>query len=240
MNFDYSYKALLITSLLTGCLVLILFSIKLRGELAENEETYEVIAAEVLPLPEEPEIASLSQEKVKIETNRAYNEAEKFISSVENEAEEKGQTTEEKLKEMNEAIEASQNGHHGVGTSVITKAEKPKKASNAKLESEKAQKLDSKRGNRNTTVSYQLVNRDDLELPNPVYTCSGSGKVVINIEVNNLGKVVNNSYNNAASTTTNACLIDAALEYSGQARFTTDASRDLQLGTITFHFPGQQ
>jgi len=64
--------------------------------------------------------------------------------------------------------------------------------------------------------------------------------VVINVEVNNLGKVVKNSYNKTASSTSNECLIDAALEYSEQARFTTDASKARQLGTITFNFPGQQ
>ena len=85
-----------------------------------------------------------------------------------------------------------------------------------------------------------MVNRKDIDLPNPVYTCYGSGKVVINVEVNNLGKVVKNSYNKTASTTSNECLIDAALEYSEQARFTTDASKVRQLGTITFNFPGQQ
>ena len=240
MNFNYSYRAFLITSLLTGCLVLFLFSVKLSKEQAQNtEETYDVVMAPEELLPEDLAIAELTPEKVKVETNRAYNEAEKFISSIENENQEVTETTEGKLQEMNDALENSKSGNDN-GTSVITKPDKEKKKKFSNSESGKEGEAVVKSGNRNTTISYQLVNRKDIDLPNPVYTCYGSGKVVINIEVNNLGKVVKNSYNKTSSTTSNECLIDAALEYSEQARFTTDASKTKQLGTITFNFPGQQ
>lgn len=240
MNFNYSYRAFLITSLLTGCLVLLLFSMKLSSEQVEsNEETYDVVMAPEELLPDDLAIAELTPEKVKVETNRAYNEAEKFISSVENKDQDITETTEGKLQEMNEAMENSKSDN-GTGTTTITKPEKEKKKKLSNSESGKDAEAVVKSGNRNTTISYQLVNRKDIDLPNPVYTCYGSGKVVINVEVNNLGKVVKNSYNKTASTTSNECLIDAALEYSEKARFTTDASRTGQLGTITFNFPGQQ
>lgn len=240
MNFNYSYRAFLITSLLTGSLVLFLFSVKLSKEQEENtEETYDVVMAPEELLPEDLAIAELTPEKVKIETNRAYNEAEKFISSVENEDEEITETTEGKLQEMNDAMENSQSDN-GIGATISPKTEKEKKKKLSNSNSGKDAEAVVKGGNRNTTISYQLVNRKDIDLPNPVYTCYGSGKVVINVEVNNLGKVVKNSYNKTASTTSNECLIDAALEYSEQARFTTDASKVRQLGTITFNFPGQQ
>ncbi len=226
--------------MLTGILVLLLYSIKLSKEKVEtNEETYDVVMAPEELLPEDLAIAELTPEVVKVETNRAYNEAEKFISSVENENQEETETTEGKLQEMNEAMENSKSDN-GKGASVITKPEKEKKKKFSNSESGKEGEAVVKSGNRNTTISYQLVNRKDIDLPNPVYTCYGSGKVVINIEVNNLGKVVKNSYNKTSSTTSNECLIDAALEYSEQARFTTDASKTKQLGTITFNFPGQQ
>ena len=240
MNFNYSYRAFLITSLLTGSLVLFLFSVKLSKEREEStEETYDVVMAPEELLPEDLAIAELTPEKVKIETNRAYNEAEKFISSVENEDEEITETTEGKLQEMNEALENSKSDN-GNGATITTKPEKEKKKKFSNSESGKEGEAVVKSGNRNTTISYQLVNRKDIDLPNPVYTCYGSGKVVINVEVNNLGKVVKNSYNKTASTTSNECVIDAALEYSEQARFSTDASKAKQLGTITFNFPGQQ
>ena len=240
MNFNYSYRAFLITSLLTGNLVLLLYSVKLSKEKVEtNEETYDVVVAPEDLLPEDLAIAELTPQIVKVETNRAYNEAEKFISSVENENQEETETTEGKLQAMNDAMENSKSSDNGIGTTFKPeKKEKKTKFSNS--ESGKDNVAVVKSGNRNTTISYQLVNRNDIDLPNPVYTCYGSGKVVINIEVDNLGKVVKNSYNRTASTTSNECLIDAALEYSSQARFNTDASKMKQLGTITFNFPGQQ
>ena len=240
MNFNYSYKAFLITSLLTGILVLLLYSIKLsKVKIETNEETFDLVMAPEDLLPEDLAIAELTPLKVKVETNRAYNEAEKFISSVENDNQDITETTEGKLQEMNDAMEDSKNSDNGNGTTVLTKPEKEKKKKLSNSESGKNNEAIVKGGNRNTTISYQLVNRKDIALPNPVYTCYGSGKVVINIEVNNLGKVEKNSYNKTASSTTNECLIDAALEYSLQARFTTDGSKVKQLGTITFNFPGQ-
>lgn len=240
MNFNYSYRAFLITSLLTGCLVLFLFSVKLSSEQVEsNEETYDVVISPEDLMPEDLAIAELTPEIVKVETNRAYNEAERFISSVENENQEITETTEGKLQEMNDAMENSKSDN-GTGTTSITKPEKEKKKKLSNSKSGKNAESVVKSGNRNTTISYQLVNRKDIDLPNPVYTCYGSGKVVINVEVNNLGKVVANSYNKNASTTSNECLIDAALEYSKLARFNTDGSKAKQLGTITFNFPGQQ
>lgn len=240
MNFNYSYRAFLITSLLTGCLVLFLFSVKLSSEQVEsNEETYDVVISPEDLMPEDLAIAELTPEIVKVETNRAYNEAERFISSVENENQEITETTEGKLQEMNDAMENSKSDN-GTGTTSITKPEKEKKKKLSNSKSGKNAEAVVKSGNRNTTISYQLVNRKDIDLPNPVYTCYGSGKVVINVEVNNLGKVVANSYNKNASTTSNECLIDAALEYSKLARFNTDGSKAKQLGTITFNFPGQQ
>ena len=241
MNFNYSYRAFLITSMLTGILVLLLYSIKLSKEKVEtvNEETYDVVMAPEELLPEDLQIAALTPEKVKVETNRAYNEAEKFISSSENENEEVTETTEGKLQEMNDAMENSKNSDNGIGTTFKPKKEE-KKTKFSNSESGKDNVAVVKSGNRRTTISYQLVNRTDIDLPNPVYTCYGSGKVVINVEVNNLGKVVKNSYNRTASTTSNECLIDAAIEYSAMARFNTDAAKVKQLGTITFNFPGQQ
>lgn len=240
MNFNYSYRAFLITSLLTGILVLLLYSIKLSGDIVEtNEESYDVVMAPEELLPEDLAIAELTPEKVKVETNRAYNESEKFISSVENENQEETETTEGKLQAMNDAMENSKN-ENGNGTSIVIKPKEEKKKKFSNSETGKEGEAVVKSGNRNTTISYQLINRKDVDLPNPVYTCYGSGKVVINIEVTNLGKVLKTSYNKTSSTTSNECLIDAALEYAGQARFSTDASKIKQLGTITFNFPGQQ
>jgi len=239
MAFNYSYRAFLITSLLLGCLVLFLISIKLsKNKVDDPEDNYDVVmATEDLVLEEQLPVET-SAEKVKIETNRAYNQADNLMSSVSNNEQKVSKETEGKLQEMMQAIEDSRNSKGSQSTKISAKKEQNLEQfsnSNTKVKGTAVVKG----GNKNTTISYRLKNRTDIDLPNPVYTCYGRGKVVINIEVNNLGKVVKNSYNKKASTTTNGCLIDAALDYAKQARFSTDASKEKQLGSITFNFPGQ-
>ncbi|RXG20613.1 hypothetical protein DSM02_2467 [Leeuwenhoekiella polynyae] len=90
---------------------------------------------------------------------------------------------------------------------------------------------------RRSTVTYQLKDRNAIQIPNPVYTCDATGKVVINIQVNGIGGIMKAYFNKAASTTTNGCLVDQALEYAEQAIF-NKSERDSQLGSITFEFQG--
>ncbi len=93
--------------------------------------------------------------------------------------------------------------------------------------------------NRNSSVSYSLKDRKDQHLPPPVYLCEENGKVVINITVNTNGAVVNTSVNKSASNSSNECLIDSALEYARDARFSS-ASLANQIGTITYIFVGKK
>lgn len=235
MNFNYSYRAFLLTSLIFGCFFLILYSIKLRGHQAvEDDFAYDVelIPEELLDVEDEPEESEM--ELAEIETNRAYNEAEKYISQTETFNRKNSEDIEEKLREIDEAISRAGNGDNSFKNTVNASSV------NNQLNPEISKTESSNKGvNRRTTVSYMLKDRNHLHLPNPVYTCEGSGKIVINIEVNALGDVKKTSFNRNASTTNNQCLIDAAQEYAAQARFTSDASRQKQLGTITFNFPGQ-
>jgi len=92
--------------------------------------------------------------------------------------------------------------------------------------------------NRNSTMPYSLVDRTHKFLPTPIYLCEKSGKIVINITVNHLGKVIQTSVN-GSSTSKNECLIDHAIEYAENARFSADASKKTQIGTITFSFIGK-
>jgi TonB family protein len=72
----------------------------------------------------------------------------------------------------------------------------------------------------------------------PVYLCEENGKVVINIPVNSSGAVTDTSVNKSASTSSNECLVDSALEYARDARFSS-ASLANQIGTITYIFVGK-
>ncbi|MAP53660.1 MAG: hypothetical protein CL605_02030 [Altibacter sp.] len=217
-----------------------MYSIKLSRYTEEEEEQIDIEYALEELLKEETveDLATTAPERVKVETNKAYNEAETFIANLENSRETPEETTEEKLQAMNDAIGVANNFNND---DEIAKAKKRIKEAQEKSALEKHKKPRSNSAaSRKTTISYSLKNRTALLLPNPVYTCEGFGKVVISIEVNELGRVVKMSYNKSASTTTNECLIDSALEYARDARFTTASGTTKQLGTISYNFPGQQ
>ena len=92
--------------------------------------------------------------------------------------------------------------------------------------------------NKNSTMSYSLVGRTHKFLPTPIYLCEKSGIIIITIRVNELGKVIETSVN-GASNSKNECLIDHALEYAKNARFSEDSSKNSQLGAISFNFIGK-
>jgi hypothetical protein len=234
VKFDYSYRAFLISCLLVGNLILLLLSIRLKGGNPPIEEFTEVEYIEELPLEE---LTTNTSEKVKIETNRAYNEAEKFISEQENTRNEALAVSEEKNSETETSEENSFNNDIALNEAKDELARVKEKLSNDTKKRDV--QANSSSVNRKTTISYHLVGRTALQLRNPVYTCDQGGKIVINIEVNALGKVVKTGYNKTASTTTNGCLIDSALKYANLAKFTTSASNVKQLGSISYSFPGQ-
>lgn len=95
----------------------------------------------------------------------------------------------------------------------------------------------SKKGNRQSTVSYDLKGRNAVKIPNPVYTCDALGKIVLDIEVTSTGTIIKKEYNKKASTSSNGCLIDQALLYASDALFNSAATIS-QKGTITFNFQG--
>lgn len=89
---------------------------------------------------------------------------------------------------------------------------------------------------RRTSVSYSLVDRNNYKLPPPIYTCIEGGKVVINIEVDSNGNVVDASFNAKSSGTSNGCLVDNAISYALKAKFSSDSNKPSQPGTITYLF----
>lgn len=241
MNSKYSFQAFLITALLFGILYLTLYSIKLTKQQEVVLESYDVEYSEELLLPEEELEELIEAPQTAIETNRAYNEAEKFIKSLENERDDApDETTEQKLAKLDAAIAETYGNNNGAR---VREAKKRIEETKQKLEESKRKnstKLESNGTSRKTTISYRLVERKALALPNPVYTCDGGGKVVISIQVSDIGKVVKMDFNKNLSTTTNGCLIDSALEYASKARFTSKSGKSKQLGTITYNFPGQR
>ncbi|PQB05814.1 hypothetical protein [Aureitalea marina] len=229
MNFNYSYRAFLIASLLVGNLVLLLVSIKLR-DYPEQEEVAEY-DIEYIDIPEiEEEEQQSSSSKADIRTNRAYNADARFIAEAENDRQQISESTQSMLNEMNEAIENSSADYDNRADEV--------KQLQQDLKNSKPSYQD-QNNERNTTLSYQLKDRRAVALPNPVYTCEGFGKVVISIVVDGKGEIRDAKFNPTLSTTTNQCLIDSALDYAHRSIFSKELSKEKQLGTISYNFPGQ-
>jgi TonB family protein len=67
--------------------------------------------------------------------------------------------------------------------------------------------------------------------------CQYGGVVVINIAVNQEGKVLSVKLDEESSKTNDACLIDAALKSAKRTRFNRKKSASkVQLGSITYKF----
>ena len=227
MNFNYSYKAFVITILILGNLYLLFYFIKLPSNSILIEEEYEIEYALKEVIPEE-ELASVSGEEIKIETHKVFNEDQKFIEELETERKENNESTEDKLSEINEVISDSKSER------------KDDLAIEKKYKSNLPEAILTTTNNSKSTNSYRLVNRKVIEFPNPVYVCDSFGKVVLRIEVNANGYVMMTSVNKNTSTTTNLCLIESAIDYAKKARFTKDKNKPSQVGSITYIFPGQE
>lgn len=204
----------------------------------QEEEAFVEYALEDIVLEDE-NVAAATPKRVTIKTHRAYNEAEKFISEIESERDETTEETEGSMEEYFEAIDNAIAATSGSPTIAANKKTTEKKEFSNGTGSTKNTSVN-KGATTQTTISYRLVERKALDLPNPVYTCMGGGKIVISIEVSETGKVMEATFNKRSSTTSNGCLIDSALEYARASIFTTSAAKDKQLGTITYVFPGQQ
>lgn len=90
-----------------------------------------------------------------------------------------------------------------------------------------------------TNIYYDLPGRHDVNMIVPVYKCQGSGKVVVNILVDRLGKVTQADVDRAESIA-EECFIDAAYKAAILSRFNTDTKAvPSQQGVITYQFIAQ-
>lgn len=92
------------------------------------------------------------------------------------------------------------------------------------------------------TVSFSLADpvRHAVRLPVPAYKCAGGGRVVVEVVVSRNGDVLSANVDKSRSTSDD-CMISAALEMALRARFNVDASAPSRhSGTITYAFVPQR
>jgi len=173
-------------------------------------------------------------------TNQAYNETTDYENQELNDPEFEAQmeaiknrTTIDDLKasaETNGPATTSENSTNTEASAVFNEIN-----SIVDKRSENQKQTANNSANKNSSISYSLLDRTHTFLPTPVYLCDRGGKIIINITVNQQGNVIKVKYNNT-SPSKNGCLIDHALEYAKAAQFNNDASKTSQIGSITFHF----
>ena len=83
--------------------------------------------------------------------------------------------------------------------------------------------------------NYKLTGRKALAIPAPQYTCNEQGTVVVEIAVDQTGKVISATPGARGTTNTAKCLYDQAKAAALKARFDAGTS-DKQVGTIIYNF----
>jgi len=232
------HRALLITFLISGTIVLSVFNFNIKKQQDRIAETYYELEPEKELTEEEIKILEALEQlnASKAETNKGFNETEKnkqFAQAY--------KTIEPPKDYENPLLDADREA-------AAIREKKNYEPEDSGIEEEEISKFSkvndllkqqkNEGANRKSTMSYSLVDRTDVYLPTPIYLCEEGGKIVINITVNANGDVTD-AYVNNSSTSSNECLIDHALEYAKEARFNADASKPSQLGSITFYFIGK-
>ncbi|WP_368506673.1 MULTISPECIES: hypothetical protein [Zobellia] len=222
-------------------IVLALYNIHLGQDKEQDDYVVEMMLEEDIEelLEEKEELEQEIEKADPIKSHMAYNETAKPsygnpepLKTLEELLEEK--LASENSEDSNEQLTDSEYAER------VKELKKKRQEAKQMLGEKEAQKKEftNNLAKRRTSVSYSLVNRSNYRLPPPIYTCIEGGKVVINIQVDAMGNVVDADYNAKSSGTSNGCLIDNAIAYALKAKFSS-GEKSVQKGTITYLFQGK-
>ena len=250
MQFLEKNKALLITVLLSGTVLMALFSLHITKKAEFLAESYFEIEPQTEEELKELQEQELIEEKG-METNQAFNEDQEFKEMMQNfktasnapvnesnQAEQPPQ--EESSESTNDVLTSNSEINASKNYSVDEQERKSfNKAKDILAMHSPKKSTDKSISNKNSSVSFSLKNRNKVNLPPPVYLCETSGKIVVNIKVDSNGRVTD-AYLNTSSSSKNQCLVDSALDYARNAIFSADAKKTEQIGSITYYFKGKR
>lgn len=237
MRLSNQHRALLITFLISGTVVLSVFNLSLKKQSEFISESYYEIEPEEELTEEEIKVLE-TLEKLnasKAETNKAFNESQDnkhFAQAYKPIAPPEDYVP--KPSNISEHIKPHSKEYNTADESRVDNDE----LSSFDKVNDLLKKQQDDGNNAKSTISFSLVNREKVYIPIPVYLCEVDGKIVVNVTVNSKGQVVD-AYVNTSSTSSNECLIEHALEYAKQSQFSEDTTKNSQLGSITFYFIGK-
>lgn len=238
MKLSSEDKAMLITFGSASLLILAFFSLGVKPyQKPSPAETFIEIPV-LREVEEERTQERKSRVSERIRNHSAYNtsQIQKDVQAFFKEEDAVRKAIEaQKLKSVRELALETQNALSKMEKEQKMALEKHKEKVRKQIEDrELKQRLDNAGAKRESTISYHLSNRSALYIPNPVYTCDNSGKIMLTITVSASGAVTKTSFNKKVSTSTNGCLIDQALAYAREALFSP--STTISQGSITFNF----
>ncbi len=186
-----------------------------------DEQTYKSIEQLIQESKaDNSEVRPLSQEAIK---NIAVNTANQLDEKI---------STEKYIEQLKEELnidELNEQNNKSLGEEPIVQSEKP-------LPIKREQKPMYYKGP--TRINFFLEGRTGRYIHIPVYKCQSSGKVVIDIIVNQQGEVISTSV--ASANTSEECIIKTALESAGISLFNIDLNAESrQKGTISYEFVAQ-
>jgi len=240
MNLNRKQLSFLITFFSMSIVILSLYNIHLGKKERMDEYVVEMLLQDdVEELEKQKEELEEAQKKDPVESHMAYNEA--MDASQGNPEDFK--TLEELMEEREAAEEENDDPSDFTDADYsdrIREFKKRRQQVERRLGEKDAKKQEytNNLAKRRTSVSFSLIDRTGYRLPPPIYTCIEGGKIVVNIEVNGSGTVIDADYNSNSSNTSNGCLVENAIAYAYKARFSSHA-RASQKGTITYIFQGK-
>lgn len=232
-----TYKALIATTVLSTAVVFLGFTLHIKKKSELVAETFYDMEPEAFEEEKLEELADIIKSLDNLSsTNQAYNETKKY-EAIEDKA------FEERLEEIRNRNNPENNPESETSNDADSKSTLSENETDAfdnikDIISKRAQTSSPGTVNKNSSISYSLVNRTKVDIPPPIYLCESGGVIIINITVNANGNVTSATYNNASSTN-NGCLVDHALEYAKASKFNRENNKSSQLGTITFAFKGK-
>lgn len=248
MNFTEQHKALLITVLIIGTLVLGMFSFQLR----KHQDSVAEIYYEIEPEPEEKEEEPKELEEVNAKaTDKAFNEDAEYKEMMRNfkavssndferttKAIEQAKSAEAELEEQSEEVESKTYANSKAYALNSEDTQSYKALQDALKQSLKNKKQADEHAKTKGTLIYSLKGRTLTHYKIPRYLCEKGGTIVVSIKVNDAGDVFD-AYINGSSNSDNQCLINHAIAYAKSVEFDM-SDQNSQIGTITFLFKGKR
>lgn len=268
MNSGNNSHALISFVITTTIFLILIVSMEVAFQLLQNKDLLEdetkPIRTLVVPSENEGPL-SLKSEQFEIKNN----DLGRFESNVRNEVRDNDDTREKSSNESTSHQSNSNNGENVQDADQVVRAleaqllnntggaaEREKiqqkirevKANAAKNNNNSGSKPTNNKENQysgNVLVEYKIYNQSSTDrsgnmVPAPGYTCKqGSGKVYIDIQINNAGKIITATYNASKSSNASQCMISKALEYAKKSSFSYNSNSQSRQGYILYTFVSQ-